>query len=84
DAVLGVWDPVFTKTPEELDAMVRSFLDGLDAPYLALHGTDLGPDYVAWLKSVIPQAEYEVWPDNAHYPHLMEPDRFVEKIGTMS
>jgi pimeloyl-ACP methyl ester carboxylesterase len=84
DAVLGVWDPVFTKTPEELDAMVRGFLDGLDAPYLALHGTDLGPDYVSWLKSVIPQAKYEVWPDCGHYPQLMHPNRFVELITSMA
>jgi pimeloyl-ACP methyl ester carboxylesterase len=84
DAVLGVWDPVFAKTPEELDAMVRSLLAGLDAPYLALHGTDLGPDYVAWLQSVIPQATYEVWPDCGHYPHLMHPTRFVELITSMA
>jgi pimeloyl-ACP methyl ester carboxylesterase len=83
DAVLGVWDPVFAKTPEELDAMVRSFLDGLDAPYLALHGTDLGPDYVAWLQSVIPQATYELWDGCAHYPHLMYPGRFVDKVRSL-
>jgi pimeloyl-ACP methyl ester carboxylesterase len=83
DAVLGVWDPVFAKSPEELDAMVREFLSGLDAPYVALHGTDLGPDYVAWLTSVIPQAVYEVWPDSAHYPHLLHPDRFVDRITAM-
>jgi pimeloyl-ACP methyl ester carboxylesterase len=83
DAVLGVWDVVFTKSIGELDAMVRDLLAGIDVPYLALHGNDLGSDYVAWLKSVIPQAEYEVWPDSGHYPHLLDPNRFVERILSM-
>lgn len=56
EAVLGIWDPVFTKSAAELDTMVRELLAGIDAPYVALHGTDLGTDYVAWLQSVIPQA----------------------------
>lgn len=80
DAVLGVWDPVFTKSAGELDAMVRDMLSGIDAPYLALHGTDLGADYVAWLQSVIPHAQYEVWPDSGHYPHLLDPNRFIGRV----
>jgi len=80
EVVLGVWEPVFTKSPEELDTMVREMLTGISAPYLAIHGTDLGPDYVAWLRSVIPQAEYEVWPDSGHYPHVLDRRRFVDRI----
>jgi pimeloyl-ACP methyl ester carboxylesterase len=79
-AVLGIWEPVFTKSVAELDAMVREMLAGIEAPYVALHGTDLGTDYVSWLHSVIPQAEYEVWPDSGHYPHLLDPDRFVDRV----
>lgn len=80
EVVLGVWDSVFTKSPEELDTMVREMLAGMSAPYLAIHGADLGPDYTAWLRSVIPQAEYEVWPDSGHYPHLLDRRRFVDRI----
>lgn len=80
DVVLGVWDPVFTKSVEELDALVRQLTAGLDAPYLAIHGDEPGDDYRAWLSSVIPQAQLEVWPGNAHYPHLIEADRFIERV----
>ena len=78
--VLDIWSPVFDQTVEELDALVRDMLDGLEAPYLALHGDDPGPDYRAWLTDVIPQAQLEVWDGMAHYPHLMEPARFAERV----
>ena len=78
--VLDIWSPVFDQSVEELDALVRDMLDGLEAPYLALHGDDPGPDYRAWLTDVIPQAELEVWDGMAHYPHLMEPARFAERV----
>lgn len=84
DVVLGIWDPIFTKSAEELDVMVRELLNGITAPYLAIHGTDLGEDYVAWLGSVIPHAEYEVWPDSGHYPHLLDPQRFIERLSTIA
>ena len=28
----------------------------------------------------IPTAEVEVWPDLGHYPHLVEPERFVARV----
>ncbi|MEN8235502.1 MAG: alpha/beta hydrolase [Actinomycetota bacterium] len=84
DVVLSIWDPIFTLTVEEIDALVRELLGGIAAPYLSLHGTEAGPDYVAWLRSVIPQAEYEVWADHGHYPHLMDPERFVERIAAFA
>jgi len=83
EAVLGIWDPVFTRSAAELDTMVRQMLTGIEAPYVALHGTDLGPEYVTWMQSVIPQAEYEVWPDSGHYPHLLNPARFVDRVVAM-
>lgn len=80
DVVLGIWDPVFTMSVEELDALSRRLLSGIDSPYLNILGEDLGPDYATWLHSIIPQAEIEVWAGDAHYPHLVEPDRFIERI----
>jgi pimeloyl-ACP methyl ester carboxylesterase len=47
---------------------------------LALHGSDPGAGYMAWLSDVIPQARLEVWPDEGHYPHLVEPVRFVNRL----
>jgi pimeloyl-ACP methyl ester carboxylesterase len=78
--VLGVWAPVMESSAEDLETLVRSFATRVEVPYLALHGSDPGAGYAAWLSEVIPQAELEVWPDHGHYPHLVERDRFVERL----
>lgn len=81
-AVLGIWEPVFTSTVDELDALVRDLVEGIDAPYLAIHGAEPGDEYRAWLAGVIPHAELEVWP-GAHYPHLLDPERFAGRVRTV-
>ncbi len=84
DVVLGAWDLVLTATPEELDELSRFTAASITAPYLALHGTDPGEAYVAWLKDVMPHASLELWPDIGHYPHLVEPERFVRRVREFS
>ncbi len=49
-------------------------------PYLAIHGIDPGPAYAAWLTGLIPTATVEVWEGLGHYPHLVDPDRFVRRL----
>lgn len=80
DVVLGVWELVLATSSEELDAVVDGLADGITVPYLSLHGIDPGDDYGAWLTSRIPTARYEVWPDAGHYPHLVDPERFVRRV----
>ncbi|MGZ6885765.1 MAG: alpha/beta fold hydrolase [Acidimicrobiia bacterium] len=80
DVVLGMWDPVLTLPAEELDAMVSLLLRAIRVPYLAIHGSDPGVEYVQWLLARVSNARLEVWPDHGHYPHLIEPDRFVERL----
>ncbi len=80
EVVLGVWAELLTSTPEETDQLVDGALAGyVDAPvpYLSLFGTNPGGEYVAWLEDRIPGAVVEVWADHGHYPHLVDPDRFV-------
>jgi pimeloyl-ACP methyl ester carboxylesterase len=45
-----------------------------------LHGIDPGPDYAGWLRARVPDAMVEVWPDHGHYPHLVDPERFVARL----
>lgn len=78
--VLDVWSPVFELAVEELDTLVRALLADLDAPLLALHAEEPGPEYRAWLAEVVPDAELEVWPGGGHYPHLADPARFVQRV----
>jgi len=81
--VLGVWELIFSMSAEDINATVEGALAGYQnqpVPYLSLLGTDLGPDYSAWLTAHIPGAQNELWPDHGHYPHLVDPDRMVARL----
>ncbi len=83
EVVLGVWELLFTMTEEEINQVVASALAGYadkSVPYLSLFGVDPGPDYAGWLSGSIAGAQVEVWPDYGHYPHLVDPDRFTERL----
>ncbi len=83
DVVMGVWAELFTSTPEEIDAVVDGALAGYAenaTPYLTIFGVDPGDDYTAWLEERIPGAECDVWVGHGHYPHLVDPDRFVAEV----
>jgi len=80
EVVLGMWEPVLQAPREELAAMVEGAAGAVTCPYLSIHGIDPGSDYLEWLRSLIPHAEIEVWPGLGHYPHLVEPDRFVARL----
>ena len=78
--MLGIWGTVFDSTPEELDAQVDALVGGITEPYLALHGTDPGVDYANWLLDSMQTSVFEVWDDLGHYPHLVMPDTFIERV----
>jgi len=80
DVVLGVWNLVFRASVAELDAVVDSLAEAITVPYLSLHGIDPGPDYSPWLTTRIPSATVEIWPALGHYPHLVEPERFLARV----
>jgi pimeloyl-ACP methyl ester carboxylesterase len=82
DVVLGIWELVLTSDIAELDAVVDSVAGTITAPYLSLHGIDPGDEYAAWLTGRVASATVEVWPDLGHYPHLIEPARFVDRVLT--
>lgn len=81
EVVLGIWGTVFDTPAEQLDALSATLLAGIRVPYLSLHGNDPGPDYAQWLRGLVPSAIVEVWPDTGHYPHLVDPARFVARLG---
>ncbi len=83
NVVLGVWEMMFTMSEDEIAAVVDGALAGYsDVRYLSLFGIDPGPDYGGWLQSHIVNSEVEVWEGAGHYPHLHEPDRFVDRLRT--
>jgi len=79
--VNGIWELVIDGPVAELDAFTDAVLDGVTVPYLSLHGIDPGPPYVEWLTARCPTATVEVWPDQSHYPHLADPERFLARVA---
>lgn len=79
--VLGTWASVFDSTAAELDATVEALAVGITVPYLSLHGIDPGPGYADWLQRLVPSAVVELWDGLGHYPHLVEPDRFLARLA---
>lgn len=80
EVVVGTWAIVLESTEAELDATVESLASTISVPYLALHGSDPGPGYEAWLTGLVPTATLEVWADHGHYPHLIDPERFAARL----
>jgi len=87
EVVLGAWELLLTEPVEQIVAAVDEALagyDGRDVPYLAVFGLDPDDGYAAWLAERIPGALVEYWSDAdhqfGHYPHLVDPDRFVTRI----
>jgi pimeloyl-ACP methyl ester carboxylesterase len=78
--VLAIWGLLLDTTPDELEKAVDAMVAGLTAPYLALDGIDPGPGHGGWLARRIPQAQLEVWAGLGHYPHLVEPERFLARV----
>jgi pimeloyl-ACP methyl ester carboxylesterase len=84
EVVNGIWEGVLDGPAEALDALVDALLAGITAPYLALHGMDPGPEYAAWLTARCPTATIEVWPGHGHYPHLVDPERFLARVAAFT
>ena len=80
--VLAVWSPVLHSSAHELNGLVRSMAQDISAPYLSLHGIDPGPAYYGFLTDLLPRAQMEVWADHGHYPHLVAPARFVDRVDS--
>ncbi|MFK0159618.1 alpha/beta fold hydrolase [Streptomyces sp. NPDC090493] len=85
DVVLGIWGvDQLQAGADELNDMTAGLLGGIRAPYLALHGSDPGPRYRAWITAAGPSAALEVWPGCGHYPHLVLPERFVTRVRQLA
>ena len=83
EVVLGVWDLVFTLSERELDGVVETALSGYagnDTPYLTIFGEEPEPGYQDWLGAFVANSTTKVWADHGHYPHLVDPDRFVDRL----
>jgi len=63
----------------ERDVMTEA-LRAEPLPYLALFGREIDPDDRAWYAREIPYAVLEAWPVGHHFPHLEDPQAFVDRV----
>jgi pimeloyl-ACP methyl ester carboxylesterase len=80
DVVLGVWGPMLVGDLQTTLARMDALLGRIVAPYLCLLGRDIDPAYASWLAARLPNATLESWSGLGHFLHLVEPDRFVERV----
>ena len=80
EVVLGVWALLLDSSPAELAQVIDAMLAAVRAPYLEVDGFDLGTGYADWLAQRLPHARLEVWDGMGHYPHLVDPQRFLDRV----
>jgi pimeloyl-ACP methyl ester carboxylesterase len=79
DVVLGYWEQVFSSTAAELRALAERDLVP-DVPYLLVAGAEPGAAYREWLESRVPSSRVVVFDGAGHFPHLVDPARFVAEL----
>lgn len=84
DLILGYWDELLTTTPEDLQARVDRDLNAVSVPVLAVFGQTLDATTRAHLLDHLPATEIEEWPGLGHMVHLMEPERFAQRLATFA
>jgi pimeloyl-ACP methyl ester carboxylesterase len=81
DLVLAYWHDPFRQSPEELQAQVDEAARRITMPYLAVFGHRLSDDERVRLQGRLSGLELEEWPDRGHMVHLMEPERFAQRLA---
>jgi pimeloyl-ACP methyl ester carboxylesterase len=81
ELVVTYWYEVGDLTPGEMQAMVDEAASTIADPYLAVFGHPLPEEDRAYLHDRLPRLQLEEWPDRGHMVHLMEADRFTDRIA---
>ncbi len=80
DLVLGYWDELLGTPVDELQAGIEQALSRIGAPGLMVFGRELSDAERAYLAWHLPHAAVEEWTEGGHCLHLVEPDRFAERV----
>jgi pimeloyl-ACP methyl ester carboxylesterase len=80
EVVLGIWADLLEGPGERIRRLIDTMLAGVTMPYLVWLGAIPDEHYLAWLTTRIPSAIIEIHPGEAHFLHLANPDRLVERV----
>jgi pimeloyl-ACP methyl ester carboxylesterase len=82
DLVIAYWYDVGRPSPEEMQALVDEAVGQISVPYLAVFGQRLPDEDRVYLRDRLPTLQLEEWPDRGHMVHLMESERFANRLAT--
>lgn len=81
EVVLATWAPVFDSTEAELDETVAALgLPRSPCPTSPSTASTPAPTTPHGCRGWC-RPQVEVWPDLGHYPHLVEPQRFLARVA---
>jgi pimeloyl-ACP methyl ester carboxylesterase len=83
EVVLGIWAALLTTPPDQLTAIAETILPRISAPLVSLHGSPPPSDYDEWLTALVGRAQVEVWEGSGHMLHLVDPERFSERVRVL-
>jgi pimeloyl-ACP methyl ester carboxylesterase len=84
EIVLGYWQDLFSRRPQELDGFVvqgTAAVRRTGVPYVAVAGREPSAAEAAWVEANLPETRTLVWPGSGHFPHLAHPRRFAELLA---
>lgn len=80
EVVLGIWAELLEGPRERIQRLIETMVAGVTMPYLVWLGSAPDERYLAWLSGRIPSAIIEIHPGEAHFLHLANPDRLVDRV----
>jgi pimeloyl-ACP methyl ester carboxylesterase len=83
NVVLDIWKPMLDWDSDAIDAAkpaLGQLLQAIGSPYLAVHGQPVEPAYEKWFRSINPAATIEFWNGMGHWLHLVDPNRFANRV----
>ena len=81
DVVVGYWEPLLEADPTELQESIDTRLSRFDVPCLAVFGRPLSDGERERFER-LPELQLEVWAGDGHFVHLVDPDRFANRLTT--
>lgn len=84
DLLVGYWHEILETSSEELRERRTRELAALRESGTAYHHVGrapLNPDYEAWFRQCLPEAEITVLPGSGHFPHLAQPEALVKILS---
>jgi pimeloyl-ACP methyl ester carboxylesterase len=84
EVVLGYWQDLLERTPDDVERWIDEGTDRLRAmelPMMSVVGQEPSPEEAAWLALHLPILRTVVWRGSGHFPHLAHPGRFAELLA---